>query len=161
MWRGHGRSFGRSADAASGGYEQWSQQTRCDPSAEQAARYAMPTGFGAPAATAMTPPAVLPPGVAFTPAPFGMMMKHPWAAQVSSPGGCEWGGAGGGVAGAAPGYGCDGAADDGGASADVSSGYVCAGAGRDYGGTDDFSTAIRRSECNGSTTIRRRRYRRD
>ena len=55
MWRGQGRSFGRSADAASGGYEQWPQQTRGGPSAELAARYAMPTGFGAPAAAAMTP----------------------------------------------------------------------------------------------------------
>ena len=33
MWRGQGRSFDRSADAASGGYEHWSQQTRGDPSA--------------------------------------------------------------------------------------------------------------------------------
>ena len=81
MWRGHGRSFDRSADAASGGYEQWSQQTRGDPSAELAAQYAMPTGFGAPAATAMTPPTAMPPGVAFTPAPFGMM-EPPWAAQA-------------------------------------------------------------------------------
>ena len=81
MWRGQGRSFDRSADAASGGYEQWSQQTRGDPSAELAAQYAMPTGFGAPAATAMTPPTAMPPGVAFTPAPFGMM-EPPWAAQA-------------------------------------------------------------------------------
>ena len=66
MWRGHGRSFDRSADAASGGYEQWTvvaTETRGDPSAELAARYAVLTGFGAPAATAMTPPAALPPGV--------------------------------------------------------------------------------------------------
>ena len=41
----------------------------------------MPTGFGAPAAAAMTPPAALPPGVSFTPAPFGMM-EPPWVAQV-------------------------------------------------------------------------------
>ena len=81
MCRGQGRSFDRSADAASGGYEQWPQQTRGYPSAELAARYAMPIGFGAPAATAMTPPAALPPGVAFTPAPFGMM-EPPWAAQA-------------------------------------------------------------------------------
>ena len=81
MWRGQGRSYDRSADATGGGYEQCSQQTRGDPSAELAARYAMPAGFGAPAATAMTPPAALPPGVAFTPAPF-VMMEPPWAAQA-------------------------------------------------------------------------------
>ena len=81
MWRGQGRSFDRSADAASGGYEQWSQQTRGDPSAELAARYAVPTGFGATAASAMTPPAAMPPGGAFTPAPFGMM-EPPWVAQA-------------------------------------------------------------------------------
>ena len=49
------------------------KKTRGHPSAELAARYAMPTGFGAPAAKAMTTPATLPPGVAFTQAPFGMM----------------------------------------------------------------------------------------
>ena len=81
MWRGQGRSFDRSADAASGGYEQWSQQTRGDPSAELSARYAMPAGFGAPAATATTAPAVMPPGFAFTPAPFGML-EPPWVAQA-------------------------------------------------------------------------------
>ena len=83
MWRGHGRSFDRSADAASGGYEQWSQQTRGDPSAELAARYAVPAGFGAPAAGYSDDAAggFLPPGVAFTPAPFGVM-EPPWVAQV-------------------------------------------------------------------------------
>ena len=63
MWRGQGRSFGRSADAASGGYEQWPQQARGDPSMELAARYAVPAGFGAPTPTAMAPPAAMPPGV--------------------------------------------------------------------------------------------------
>ena len=70
MWRGQGRSFDRSADATSGGYEQWSQQARGDPSAELSARYAVPAGVGAPAATATTAPAVMPPGFAYTPAPF-------------------------------------------------------------------------------------------
>ena len=81
MWRGPDRSYDRSADAAGGGYEQWSQQTRGDPSEELAARYGMPTGFGAAAASAMTPPATMPPGVAFAPAPFGML-EPPWAAQA-------------------------------------------------------------------------------
>ena len=76
-----GRSFDRSADAAGGGYEQWSQQTRGDPSAELAARYGVPAGFGAAAASAMTPPATMPPGVAFAPAPFGML-EPPWVAQA-------------------------------------------------------------------------------
>ena len=49
------------------------QQTRGDPSAELAARHAVPASFGAPAPTEKTPPAALPPGVAFTPASFGMM----------------------------------------------------------------------------------------
>ena len=81
LWRGPDRSYDRSADAAGGGYKQWSQQTRGDPSAELAARCAMPAGCGAPAATAMTPPAVLPPGVAFTPAPFGMV-DPPWVGPL-------------------------------------------------------------------------------
>ena len=121
MWRGQGRSFDRSADAASGGYEQWSQQTRGDPSAELAARYAVPTGFGATAASAMTPPAAMPPGGAFTPAPFGMM-EPPWVAQARVDA-SMYGGACGGAAGAAHGYGYGGTADDG--SADTG----CAGGG--------------------------------
>ena len=81
MWRGPGRSYDRSADAAGGGYERWSQQTRGDPSEELAARYGVPTSFGAAAASAMTPPATMPPGVAFAPAPFGML-EPPWVAQT-------------------------------------------------------------------------------
>ena len=103
MWRGQGRSFDRSADAASGGYEQWSQQARGDPSAELSARYAVPAGVGAPAATATTAPAVMPPGFAFTPAPFGML-EPPWVAH-SGPSGCECGRACGSAACAADGYG--------------------------------------------------------
>ena len=46
-----------------------------------AARYAVPVGFGAPAPTAMALPAAMPPGVAFTPAPFGHL-EPPWVTQT-------------------------------------------------------------------------------
>ena len=57
------------------------QQTQGDRSAELAARYAVPAGFCAPAPTALAPSTALPPGVAFLPAPFGVL-QPPWAAQA-------------------------------------------------------------------------------
>ena len=145
MWRGQGRSFDRSADAASGGYEQWSQQTRGDPSAELAARYAIPAGFGAPAATATTAAC----GYAAGRCVHAGAIWDVGATMGSSvPSGCEYdGGACGCAAGAASGYGYGGAATGGDTGADV---RACAS--RDDGSADDFSTTIR-SECNGLPTI--------
>ena len=57
------------------------QQTQRTRSAELAAQYSVPLGFGAPTPTAVTPLTALPPGVAFVPAPFGVL-QPPEAAQA-------------------------------------------------------------------------------
>ena len=158
MWRGPDRSYDRSADAASGGYEQWSQQTRGDPSAELAARYAVPTGFGATAASAMTPPAAM--AAAGRCVHTGAIWNDGATMGSSSPSGCECGsGAGCCTVRAADGYGYDGTAGNGDTDAVGAGGHVCAGTDGDDGGAFDISTTIR-SGCNELSTTRRRRSRR-
>ena len=85
MWGGTGRTFNRAADGA-GDHQQWASQTRGNPSQELAARYAASAGLGAPAPTAATPPAAVPPGVAFAPSPHGQM-EPPWVTQQRMQGG--------------------------------------------------------------------------
>ena len=101
----------------------------------------------------------LPPGVAFTPAPFGMM-EPPWAAQarVDASVMAERAAALQAQQVAMAGYGGATTAGGGGAgAADGTDWHACACADRDDGGADGFSTTIR-SGCNGLPTIRRREY---
>ena len=80
MWGGTGRTFNRAADGA-GDHQQWSGQTRGDPSQELAARYAASAGLVGPAPTAAAPPAAMPPGVAFAPSLLGHQVEPPWVMQ--------------------------------------------------------------------------------
>ena len=70
MWRGQGRSFDRSADAASWGYEQWSQQTRGDPE-RAAALQAQQVAMGMTAQPPVAAPAPMAPTGMYAPAPAG------------------------------------------------------------------------------------------